>query len=441
MKISNNSSVFFIFLSIWSLNGVAQEILTKEEAVKITLENNYGVQMAKNDLKIADNNDGLLNSGYLPTVTASSNATYVRDHNNTAQFRDGSSTELINAESRRYNTTGTINYTLFDGLGRLYNYKRLKETYQLSELQARQTIEATIFQLMTGYFDVARLKQTAQTAQQSLQISKNRLVRAKYVYEYGQNTQLDVLNAEVDVNNDSIVFLNTEQRYLNAKRDLNFVMGREVQTDFEVDTLVSFIPPLSLDLLLEEAKKNNVSLLQADTNINIRKYDLKVNRSDFLPSLGVSGSYNWAEFQNNSAAFLSSQQTYGFSGTATLAWNIFDGSNINRVKNAKIAIENEEILKKQMEQQVVLDVSNAFETYENQLFVLQTQEKNLITNNRNFQRSEEQFKLGQITSIEFRQAQVNLINAKVNRDTAKFDAKLAEINLLQLSGKLLDVKF
>ncbi|MCJ7758993.1 MAG: TolC family protein, partial [Gillisia sp.] len=310
MKLTNNSTAFFILLSLCTLIVSAQEILSKEEAVKITLENNYGVQIAKNDIKIADNNDGLLNSGYLPTVSASSNATYVRDNNNTALFRDGTSTELINAESRRYNAAGTINYTLFDGLGRLYNYKRLKETYQLSELQARQTIEATIFQLMTGYFDVARLKQTAQTAQQSLQISKNRLIRAKYVYEYGQNTQLDVLNAEVDVNNDSIVFLNTEQLYMNAKRDLNFVMGREVQTDFDVDTMVTFIPTLRLDLLLEEAKKNNVSLLQADTNINIRKYELKVDRSDFLPTLGVSGSYNWAQFQNNSAAFLSSQEAY-----------------------------------------------------------------------------------------------------------------------------------
>jgi outer membrane protein TolC len=441
MKLTNNSIAFFILLSLCTLIAPAQEILSKEEAVKITLENNYGVKIAKNDIEIADNNDGLLNSGYLPTVSASSNATYVRDHSNTAFFGDGTSTELINAESRRYNAASTINYTLFDGLGRFYNYKRLKESYQLSELQARQTIEATIFQLMTGYFDVARLKQTAQTAQQSLQISKNRLIRAEYVYEYGQNTQLDVLNAEVDVNNDSIVFLNTEQLYMNAKRDLNFVMGREVQTDFDVDTTVTFIPTLRLDLLLEEAKKNNVSLLQADTNINIREYDLKVDRSDFLPTLGVSGSYNWAESQNNSASFLSSQEAYGFSGTATLSWDIFDGSNINRVKNSKIAIEKEEIIKKQIEQRVVLDVSNAFETYENQLFVLQTQEKNLVTNNRNFQRSEEQFKLGQITSIEFRQAQVNLINAKVNRDTAKFDAKLAEINLLQLSGNLLDVKF
>ncbi|MDZ4149040.1 MAG: TolC family protein [Flavobacteriaceae bacterium] len=441
IKLPNNYAALFIFLSLSNVTLQAQEILTKDEAVKITLENNYGVQVAKNDVKVADNNDGLLNSGYLPTVSAATNATYVRDNNNTATFRDGTNTVLINAESRRYNANGTINYTLFDGLGRMYNYKRLKESHQLSELQARQTIEQTIFQLMTGYFDVARLKQTAETAQQSLQISRNRLTRAKYVYEYGQNTQLDVLNAEVDVNNDSIAYLNTNQLYMNAKRDLNFVMGREVRTDFDVDTTVVFIPPLNLELLIEEAKKNNVSLLQAESNINIRKYDLKVNRSSFLPTLGVSGSYNWAEFQNNSSAFLQTQETYGFSGTATLSWSIFNGADINRVKNAKIAIETEEIRKKQAEQQVVRDVSNAFETYENQLYVLQTQEKNLLTNKRNFQRSEEQFKLGQITSIDFRTAQINLINAKVNRDTAKFDAKLAEINLLQLSGKLLDVDF
>jgi len=438
---NNNYLVLFIFMLLSKHTLQAQAVLTKEEAIKITLENNYGVQVAKNDVKVADNNDGLLNSGYLPTVTAASNATYVRDNNNTATFRDGSNTVLINAESRRYNANGTINYTLFDGLGRIYNYKRLKESFQLSELQARQTIEQTIFQLMTGYFDVARLKQTTETAQQSLEISRNRLTRAKYVYEYGQNTQLDVLNAEVDVNNDSIAYLNTNQLYMNAKRDLNFVMGQEVRADFDVDTTVAFIPRLNLELLIEEAKKKNVSLLQAETNINIRKYDLKVNRSSFLPKLGVSGSYNWAEFQNNSSAFLQTQETYGFSGTATLSWSIFNGADINRVKNAKIAIENEEIRKKQTEQQVVRDVSNAFETYENQLYVLQTQEKNLQTNKRNFQRSEEQFKLGQITSIDFRTAQINLINAKVSRDTAKFDAKLAEINLLQLSGKLLDVEF
>lgn len=419
----------------------AQEMLTKDEAIDIALENNYGVLVARNNVEIADRNTGLMNSGYLPTVTAGSSATYDRDNKNVATFNNGTNTVLINAESRRYNANGTINFTLFDGFGRMYNYRRLKETHNLSELQARQTIEQTVFQLMTGYYDVARLKQTAQTALQSLEISRNRLVRAQYLYEFGQNTQLDILNAQVDVNNDSIAYLNTRQQYLNAKRDLNFVMGREVRVDFDVDTTVVFSNLLQLDELIELAKKNNVNLLQSTSNIKIREYDVKVNRSNFIPRLNLSGTYDWGEFQNNASAFLSSQETYGFNGTASLTWNLFDGPALNRIKTAKIAVENEKLLQKQAEQQVVLDVSNAYEIYQNQLYVLQTQEANLLTNKRNFERSQEQFKLGQITSIEFRTAQLNLINARVNRDTAKFDAKLAEINLLQLAGKLLDFGF
>ncbi|MCB0374233.1 MAG: TolC family protein, partial [Muricauda sp.] len=75
------------------------------------------------------------------------------------------------------------------------------------------------------------------------------------------------------------------------------------------------------------------------------------------------------------------------------------------------------------------------------LFVLQTQEKNVQTNTNNFNRTEEQFKLGQVTSIEFRQAQLNLINAINAKNAAKYDAKLAELQLLQLSGQLLDAQF
>ncbi|MDT8415876.1 MAG: TolC family protein [Flavobacteriaceae bacterium] len=439
MKFIKKTSIIVLLLSNAGL--FAQAVLSKEEAIDITLENNYGVQVARNNVEIADQNAGLLNSGYLPTVVATTSTTYDRDNKNVATFSNGTNTVLINAESRRYNANGTINFTLFDGFGRMYNYRRLKETYNLSELQARQTIEQTIFQLMTGYFDVARLKQTAMTALQSVEISKNRLVRARYLYEFGQNTQLDILNAQVDVNNDSIAYLNTQQQYLNAKRDLNFVMGREVRVDFDVDTTVTFLPPLNLELLIEEAKRNNVTIKQAESNIKIREYDLKVNRATFLPTLDLSGTYDWGEFQNNASAFLSSQETYGFNGTATLRWSLFDGPAINRVKTAKIAIESEAILKKQAEQQIIRDVTNAFEIYQNQLYVLQTQEQNLLTNKRNFERTEEQFKLGQITSIDFRTAQINLINARVNRDTAKFDAKLAEINLLQLSGKLLDAEF
>ena len=63
------------------------------------------------------------------------------------------------------------------------------------------------------------------------------------------------------------------------------------------------------------------------------------------------------------------------------------------------------------------------------------------TNFRNFSRTEEQFELGQITTIEFRQAQINLLNAQSSLNQAKYDAKNAELIILQLSGDLLNLEF
>ncbi|MFT5257991.1 MAG: outer membrane protein, partial [Arenicella sp.] len=74
-------------------------------------------------------------------------------------------------------------------------------------------------------------------------------------------------------------------------------------------------------------------------------------------------------------------------------------------------------------------------------FILKAQEKNVQTTQNNFDRTQEKYKLGQVTSLEFRQAQINLINSKTAGNNAKFDAKLIELQLLRLSGDILNVNF
>ena len=91
-----------------------------------------------------------------------------------------------------YNSAIEVSYTLFDGLGREYTFKRNKETAVLSELQARQIIEGALLQLFVSYYQVARLTENEISQKQTVDISKERLVRVKYGYEYGQNTKLDV---------------------------------------------------------------------------------------------------------------------------------------------------------------------------------------------------------------------------------------------------------
>ncbi|SHE72620.1 Outer membrane protein TolC [Arenibacter palladensis] len=434
----------------------AQErLLSKDAAVSLALENNFGIKVAKNQVAIADNNAGILNSGYLPTLTGTAGATYNELNSNTeypGQFESNGSPrpdlEINDAESQSYNAALSLNYTLFDGMGRLYNFKRLKEQYQLSELQARETIENTILQLFSVYYEIARLTENENVLRQALEISKERIKRAEYSFEYGQNTKLDILNAQVDVTNDSISLMNVQQNLANAKRDLNVVLNQNLNETFVVDTLVSFIPKLQLEDYIAQSKENNVAILQTERNMAINEYDIKVNRSGYLPTVGLSGSYGWNLNQSAATSFLpgqiipgSNRNSLNFALGASLSWNLFDGGGTTvRVKNAKIAYENQEIFKEQVIMEVDRDILNALGIYENRLQIFQIQEQNVVTNQNNFERSKEQFQLGRITSIEFRQAQINLLNAQTNKNLAKYDAKLAELQLLQLTGQLLSVE-
>ncbi|NER11682.1 Outer membrane protein TolC [Muriicola jejuensis] len=444
-------TTLFLVALLGISTGFAQDpVLSKQEAMKLALENNFGIKVARNQVEIAENNQSILNAGFLPTLTANAGATYNRDDivvEFPGQFDENGQPrpdfELNKAEAQRFNTGITLDYTLFDGLGRLYNYKSLQEQYQLTELQARETIENTLLQLFSVYFEVARLTENVNVFNQALRISRDRITRAEYAFEYGQNTKLDILNAQVDVTNDSINLLNAKQQLANAKRDLNVVLNQNLNETFAVDTVVNFIPRLELDEFIATAKENNVALLQTEKNLKINEYDIKVSRSGYLPSIGLSGSYGWNLNQNPPSAFFpgTNNTTFNMNLGARLTWNLFDGgSTAIRVKNAKIAFENQDLLKKQIELEVDRDILNALNIYENRLAIYAIQEQNVITNENNFARSREQFQLGRITSIEFRQAQINLLNAQTNKNLAKYDAKLAELQLLQLTGQLLNIE-
>jgi len=434
---------FFLLSIVLVVSNVIaqQQILTPTEAVSLALENNYGIKLANNQLEVAKNNASILNSGFLPTVTGNAGATYNID-NTEAGFSNGNVTILNGAESSRYNASVNLNYVLFDGLGRSYDYKQLQERYQLSELQARETIQNTVFQLFTIYYNVAQITENGVALSQTLAISNDRLRRAEYQFNYGQSTKLAVLNAEVDINNDSINLINSNQELKSSKRDLNVVFGNILDYDFDVETSIKFDVLYNKEALFEKAKTRNIALLQIEKSIMISGYDIKSGKSAYLPTIGLNGSYGWNKNNNNAASFLAVSTNTGVSGGLNLSWNLFDGGNtITRVKNAQINLENQQLQKEQLLVNIERDFNNAWDDYQNKLNIYKIREDNIITSQNNFDRTEEKFKLGQVNSIEFRQAQLNLRNAELSRNIAKYQAKLAELQMLQISGELLNVDF
>ncbi|MEM9921524.1 MAG: TolC family protein [Bacteroidota bacterium] len=432
----NNYILLLVGLLAWSPETFAQQLLTKADAARLTLENNFGIQIADNNIRQAENNAQKEGNGYLPTLNGNAGLN-VNYGSSTFRFRSGFDQSNPLSSSVGGNAGLQANYTLFDRV-RDTQLEQLKDTRQLSELQKRQTVENTLLQVFTAYYEVARQRQNLQVQEQTIEVSRRRLERARYRYDYGQGLRLDVLNAKVDIQRDSINYLNNRRQLANSKRDLNVLMNQDIRSDFEVDTAITYVQDWQLEQLITAAKEDNVDMLLNQQNRYLSEYDLKIIDAGKKPTIDASAGYtvNLTRYDQKSA--IDAQSNQGLNLGLTLNWNILDGGSRKiRRENTRINIQNQLLEKQQLEQTLERDVTNTWESYRNALFVLKAEAISVSTNQLNLQRTLEQFNAGQVTSVEFRQAQLNLLNAATSYNNAKFDAKVIELQLLQLSGKML----
>ncbi|MEZ0131023.1 TolC family protein, partial [Flavobacterium sp. LBUM151] len=124
---------------------------------------------------------------------------------------------------------------------------------------------------------------------------------------------------------------------------------------------------------------------------------------------------------------------YGFNATL----NIFDGFNQHRnEKVAKLQIENTQIAIEQQNMILNTQLSTAFQTYLTNLELIDLEEDNEAIAKQNLDITLDKFRIGTITTIDFRTAQLNYVNAKVRYSNAQYEAKLSEIALKELAGNI-----
>ncbi|MFK5857514.1 MAG: TolC family protein [Bacteroidota bacterium] len=433
-----------LILLVFVISGYSQNstdsTLKLSNAIYVAMQNNYDITIAKNNLRIAENNAGILNSGYLPSVVAGAGGNY--SNNNTdmtfASTTGEQNVSQDNAVSKSYNGSLGINYRLFDGMNRHYNYQKLQANFDMSELQSRAIIENVLIQVIRTYYDVARLTSKIENINRTLVISNTRYNYVKDQYFYGVATELDLLNSEVDRNNDSVNYIVAFNELNVAHNNLNVLLGRSVEEDFVVDTTVQFSLKINKPDLLLSAYNRNVDYTISLQSKNISGIEVKQSKSGYYPYLDVNGKYALSQTNNDVGNLLYSHTT-GFSTGVSLNWNIFDGGRTRtQVLNSKISLENSEQVTQQSKNELERRVSDAYNKYVNSLFVLKVESKNKQTNELNFSRSKDQFRLGQISSLDFRKAQVDLEGSINGYNEAMYSAKIAEMELLKLAGLFLD---
>jgi len=419
-----------LLIAFISQISFAQDMLTLEDAIAITLKENHSVQIVRNSAEISRNNDHIGGAGLLPRVDIVSSTSYSDNEIETAAGKVNESATTTSAKLQ-------ASYTLFDGLGRIYTYKKLNSLNESAQLQSRNQIELSIVETSILYFNVAEAYENLKLASESLEISRQRLERAQNRSRYGQANTIEVLSAEVDFNTDSVSYVNAKLVLDQSKRYLNVLLNRDVNIDFQVNFDVEFSYKINLPDLQDKAANNNAAYLLTAGNIRQSEYDLKIATSSFMPQLDFQTSYGYNQ-RNDQWDIVLDDPNRNFTAGLNLSLNLFNGfqKSVNK-QNAQLRLKNEHILQDEALLNLQTDVANNYQAYQNSLYILQVQQNNLNPAQLNFQRTKELYELGQATTTQFREAQLNLIRAKNNITSAKFEAKILEFKLLRLGGELI----
>ena len=425
----------FILLLGFAISANAQEFLSVEDAVKIALENNYEIKIASNDLKIDQQNVSLANAGILPTLNAvvTENSS-ILDTKQTQQ--DGSIRELDGAKNMNLSYGVALNWTIFDGFRMFARYDQLKELEKLGDAEMKLAIFTKVSDVISTYYDLVQQKQQLQALDTAIVISDLRVTTADNRYKIGKAAKLEVLNAQVDINTDTTNLLRQKELYANTKILLNQLLAREVNTPFDVDGEFKIDESLLLPELIALAEKQNPQLQAQIITKRITELQLKQVKSTRLPIITISSGYNFTSSESSLGfARQSNGQglTYGFNASMP----IFNGGLQNRnEKIAKIQVENSNILVEQQTQLLYSQLASAYQTYLTNLQLTKLEAKNEEIARENLDITLAKYKIGTIAPLEFREAQLNYVNAKVRNSNAQYQAKVSEINLKELAGNL-----
>lgn len=437
-----SKNIIALFFSLLGLAASAQrQPLTLNDAIAISLQNNYDIRLTRNDSLLAALDYAYANYSLLPRLNANGGILF-NSNNQNQVLADGTERKNNNIRSNNVNASLNLDWTLFDGFRMFIARDRLSQMVELGELQIRNQVVTTVAQVMLLYFDVVRQEQQLRAIEEQIQLSSERLKLAQYRFDIGVGAKPDVLQAQIDVNAQRSSALTQETNINKIKEQLNQLLVLPVGNDFSIaDSVITFNPELTLDSVASGITLTNPALQIAQKNLEIAALDLKMRKAERFPTVEFNSAYNFSRTDNKSVInpfqpLFNQNRGFNYGFTANIP--IFNGFNNRRlIKAAELNIQAQELLYDRDLSMINTSISNAYRDYDLYKRTLTLEEENIKLVRENIFIARERYRLGISTFIEMREAQQSLADAMNRLIQARYNVKTAEVELMRLRGSII----
>lgn len=428
--------LFSLLLNI----AYSQESMTLEKAISIGLENNYGIKIADKSIEIAEKNDSWARAGKTPTIDL--NGSFVNNlvnDNNPASFLQGT------YYSGSLGATVDANWVLYNG-GRI---KLNKEQLELAVDQQKLNKSADINQLLRiiyqQYYEVIFQQEQLEVLRQVLELSQDRLAYENTKKAFGSSNAYNLIQFETSVVADSNAIISQEQRIEVAKRNLYNTLDIAGYEAYNFQERLSISQEMiDTDKLKSVMAEENYTLKSLEMIASLNRLNTGLAEAATKPTLSVSGSFGlsqngfkfFADDPNTGDpfSFLFSNRITG-GANAFLSYNLYDGGvRKDNIQSAKLQEEIDQlsILEAKAELNNQLDI--LIDNYQNQIELLAMTDRQIQLANSNLEITEERFKAGQLTSLDYRNVQNQYLNAAYGKVGAIYNLLITKSEIDFLVG-------
>ena len=331
-----------------------------------------------------------------------------------------------------------INQMIFNG-SYFVGLAASRALIELSEKQTVRTKVDIIESVNKAYYVVLNTKERLSLVNSNLDRIESLLNDTEILYENGFVEKLDVDRIKVSYNNLNAEKIKAERLYDLSLSVLKFQIGFPVNDKLSVKGSIE-------DVILSVNEYDIQSFDYSDriehsilnTNKRLKSYDLKNNRSQFLPQIYANLSYGYNTSSSEYDLFFNSNRwkNYGTVGLQVIV-PIFDGFNKrSKINRSKIVVQQVENQIKFLERSIDLQINQNYIELKNAIESLNVSKDNLVLANEVYNVSEKKYKEGVGSNLEVLDSNNALKTAQTNYYNAYYQAIISKINLEKTLGIL-----
>ncbi|SDL20116.1 outer membrane protein [Pedobacter sp. ok626] len=426
----------FVFLSAFLQHAVAQEVITVQRAIEITLKNNLQVKQSQLNESLSEENLIQSKNALLPTLSANSgyNMNFGRSLNQTTN-------ELLSQQYSSVTAGASAGLGLFQGYQKVNQIKQNKLLLDADKTNTEKVKNDLILQVITSYLQILYNKDFLVAAKQQLAVSQQQLAREQQLLDAGNKTLADLSQAKSQVATSELNVTNADNALTISYLTLAQLMDVPPTTSYRVESpiLANYDKPVVVykaDEIYQGALSSYPDIKLAALRTEAAKKGIDIAKGSYYPSLSFSAGMNTSYSSGRERGLLVNgipttepykfgdqfKDNFGQGLGLTLQIPIFNGfsarSNVRKAKINYLQNQTQEQLAKnnlnKVIYQAVADLRAAEGRYASTTKAFQAQKDA-------FGVIEQRYAVGLVNSLDFNTSQTNLNKAEIDMIQARYD--------------------